>query len=266
MNLKNLLVVFSIMLFACSCRAPRNIAYLQGIDTLTAEQLASMRQMYVPRITAGDMLTITVSALDPATVVAFNPPLLSYKKPGATEVGVTQQIQTYHVDNDGNINFPVFGKVRVTGLSQQELNELLQSKIGETVESPIVNSQIVNYKVTVAGEVAEPQEVEVPNGRITILDAIGKAGDLLITGDRESVVVYRDNNGTPEFGRLDLTDPNIVASPYFYLKQNDYVYVEPNDSKKLTSGFSETKQYNLTLFSAMISAISAIVTIIVVFK
>ncbi|HBK29066.1 MAG TPA: sugar transporter, partial [Parabacteroides sp.] len=153
-------------------------------------------------------------------------------------------------------------KVHVAGLSKQDAIEKLRQEISHYVEDANVNIQIVNYKVTMMGEVARPGMVSVSNDRLTILDALGRVGDLTINANRTNILVIRDHDGQKEFGRLDLTKPEIFASPFFYLRQNDVVYVEPNDAKKRNARYSQAQQYSITVFSSILSAVSVITTVI----
>lgn len=261
MKLKYFLFIF-LMGIACSCSVPKNVTYFQGIDSLTEQQLDSMSQNYTSKICPDDRLSITVTAWDPTVVTPFNPPVYAYAAEGEEKVQVSQQLQTYLVDKDGSIIFPVLGKVYVAGLSKQELSENLRKAISKYVADVNVNVQIVNYKVTMMGEVARPGTVAVSNDRITILDALGRVGDMTINANRTNILVIRDNDGQKEIGRLDITDPTIFSSPYFYLRQNDVVYVEPNDAKKRNARYSQAQQYSITVFSSILSAISVVTTVI----
>lgn len=246
-----------------ACAVPQDVAYFQGIDNLTTEQIEQMSQNYVSKITYDDQLTITVTAWDPSVVTPFNPPVYSYATQGEVSVGSASQLHSYLVDKDGYINFPVIGKVQAAGFSKQEFNEMMQNKISKYVKDPIVNVQIVNYKVTVIGEISRPGAITVRNDRLSIIDAIGQSGDLTINANRKNILVMRDNNGEKEFGRIDMTDPALFASPYYYLRQNDVVYVEPNDAKKKNANYSQAQQYNLTIFSTILTSVSVITSIIV---
>lgn len=261
MKLKYFLFVFFIGM-VCSCSVPKNVTYFQGIDSLTEQQLDSMSQNYTSKICPDDRLSITVTAWDPTVVTPFNPPVFAYAAEGEEKVQVSQQLQTYLVDKEGDIIFPVLGKVHVGGLSKQEVSENLRKAISKYVADANVNVQIVNYKVTMMGEVARPGTVAVSNDRITILDALGRVGDMTINANRTNILVIRDNDGQKEYGRLDITDPAIFASPYFYLRQNDVVYVEPNDAKKRNARYSQAQQYSITVFSSILSAISVVTTVI----
>ena len=253
-------IVFAFLLGACS--VPKDVVYFQGIDTLTSDQLKEMEQSYTSEICPDDLLTITVTAWDPTVVTPFNPPVYAYAAQGETTTVTSTQLNTYLVDSDGNIKFPVLGKVHVAGLTKQQVSDLLQEKVSVYVSDAMVNVQIVNYKITVMGEVSRPGAITVKNDRISILDAIGQVGDLTINANRNNILVIRDNNGEKKFARLDITDPAIFTSPYFYLRQNDVVYVEPNDAKKRNARYSQAQQYSITVFSSILSAISVITTVI----
>lgn len=261
MKLKLLSVVLLIF-FLGACSVPKDVVYFQGIDSLTTVQKELMNQTYTTKIVPDDLLSITVTAWDPTVVTPFNPPVFAYAAQGETSVVPSQQLQTYLVDKEGDINFPVIGKVHVAGLTKQQVSAKLQELIKPYVEDALVNVQIVNYKITLMGEVSRPGAISVKNDRISILDAIGQVGDLTINANRKNILIIRDHNGEKEFARMDITRPDLFASPYYYLKQNDVVYVEPNDAKKRNARYSQAQQYSITVFSSILSAISVITTVI----
>lgn len=261
MKLKLLSVVLLIF-FLGACSVPKDVVYFQGIDSLTTAQKELMNQTYTTKIVPDDLLSITVTAWDPTVVTPFNPPVFAYAAQGETSVVPSQQLQTYLVDKEGDINFPVIGKVHVAGLTKQQVSAKLQELIKPYVEDALVNVQIVNYKITLMGEVSRPGAISVKNDRISILDAIGQVGDLTINANRKNILIIRDHNGEKEFARMDITRPDLFASPYYYLKQNDVVYVEPNDAKKRNARYSQAQQYSITVFSSILSAISVITTVI----
>lgn len=265
MKAKLLSFSISLLLFA-ACSVPKDVAYFQGVDQLTPAQIEQMNQTYISKIAQDDLLTITVTAWDPTVVTPFNPPVYAFAAQGEVNVGSASQLHTYLVDQDGNINFPVLGVVPAAGMSKQDFSLMLQERIAKYVKEPIVNVQIVNYKITMMGEIAKPGTITVRNDRLSILDAIGQSGDLTINANRRNVMVIRDNNGEKEFGRIDLTDPALFASPYYYLRQNDAVYIEPNNAKKRNARYSQAQQYNITVFSSIISSISVITTVILALK
>ncbi|MDR3261632.1 MAG: polysaccharide biosynthesis/export family protein, partial [Tannerella sp.] len=173
-----------------------------------------------------------------------------------------QNLFSYLVDSKGDINFPVLGQVHVAGLTVNEASKKLEGLIKGSVPDVLVDVQIVNFKVGIFGEVARTNVYTIKNHRISILDLVTMAGDLTINANRKNILLIRDNNGQKEYVRLNLTDPNIFASSYFYLKQNDIVYVEPNKAKQKNANYSAAQQYTLTIFSTVMTGISVISTII----
>lgn len=260
-KLVSVVALFVFMFGACS--APKDVVYLQGVDKLTPEQVSQMTQTYTSRISKDDLLSISVTASDPTVTTPFNPPVFSYAQQGEQPIVAAQSMYTYLVDSDGNINFPVLGKIHVAGLSKQELCDEMQKKLSKYIEDPLVNVQITNFRITIMGEVNRPGIFTIKNDRLSILDAFGYVGDLAITANRKNILLIRDNDGQKEFVRMDITDPALFASPYFYLKQNDVIYVEPNLAKQRNSRFSQSKQYNITVFSSIISAVSVLTSMVI---
>ncbi|MDR3194327.1 MAG: polysaccharide biosynthesis/export family protein [Tannerella sp.] len=255
--------ILCILLLLGSCRVPRDVVYFQGLDDLTRKQTELMNQTYHTKICADDMLTINVSAEDPTVVAGFNPPAFGYNPQGEMDMNMgVQNLFSYLVDRDGNINFPVAGQVHLAGLTVHEANKTLQDLIVHWVPDALVNVQIVNFKVGIFGEVTRTNMYPIPNSRISILDLIAMAGDLTINANRKNILLIRDNDGQKEYARFDITDPDIFASPYFYLKQNDLVYVEPNNAKIRNANYSSAQQYTLTIFSTIMTGASVITTII----
>ena len=251
------------ILLLVSCKTPKDVTYLQGIDKLTKEQMAKMTQNYAAKICEDDLLTITVTSWDPTVVLPFNPPTYAFAQQGVAAVNNSPQLQTYLVDQDGKINFPVLGRVQAAGLSKQELSTYMQEAIRKKyAPDAIVNIQIINFTISVIGEVNRPGVITVRDDRITILDALAQCGDLTINGNRKNILITRNHNGTPEYGRVDVTDPAIFTSPYYYLQQNDLVYVEPNNAKKRNANYSAAQQYTLTIVSTIMTGVNIIATIL----
>lgn len=263
MRVKLLPVVALSALLLGACSVPKDVAYVQGVDSLTPEQKAMMNQSFLTLIAPDDQLTITVTAPDPTVTTPFNPPVYSYAQSGDQPINGSQTMYTYMVEKDGNINFPVLGKVRAAGLSRQQLADNLQQQLSKYIDDPLVNVQINNFKITVLGEVVRPNIFTVKSDRISIIDAFGYVGDMTINANRKNILLIRDNNGQKEFARLDMTDPAIFASPYFYLKQNDVIYVEPNDAKKRNAHYSQSQSFNVTLFSTILSGVSIITSMVI---
>ncbi|MGL5318342.1 MAG: polysaccharide biosynthesis/export family protein [Bacteroidales bacterium] len=247
-----------------SCKSVKDVGYFQDIDKVGIIQ--SMQQNstgYSTIIQTDDLLTITVSGIDPLSVAPFNLPALSYIKPGEKEMSNSVAIQSYLVSAEGMIDFPVIGTLKVAGLTKKECVELVKEKVSQYVKNPIVNLQFVNFKISVLGEVNRPGAIVVPNERVTILDAVGMAGDLTIYGERKNVLLIREKNGHKEFHRFDLTSSDLFNSPYYYLQQNDVVYVEPNVPRKKNARFSQTDQYNLSMVSTIVSVVSVVASLVI---
>ncbi len=252
-------VCFVILL--SSCRTPKDISYFQGIDNLTEEQKKAMNQTYNPRICIDDILIINVTSPDRETAAPYNPPPYGYYKPGEAEIGIsaeTQNLYTYLVDEQGYINFPVLGRVEIAGLTINEANRMMEDMLRSSLPKVLVNIQIANYKVGIFGEVARSNTYTIKSTRVSILDLIALAGNLNINADRKNILLIRDNNGSKELVHMDLTDPAIFASPYYYLQQNDMVYVEPNKAQKRNALYSNENGYRLSIFTAVVSVLSLV--------
>ena len=254
--------LFLVLLFG-ACRTPQNFTYFQGIENLTDEQLAKMDQKYVPRICVDDALVIYVTSPEKDNVAAFSPSPFGYYAPGENEIGIlatTQNLYTYIVDEFGEINFPVLGRLHVAGMSVNETIRMLEELIWDSAPSAVISVQIVSFKVGILGEVKLPDLYKIKTTRISILELIAYAGDLTIYADRNNVWLIRDNDGKKILVKLDLTDPMIFASPYYYLQQNDMVYVFPNDAQKRNSRMNATDGTRVAIFSALITSVSVLIS------
>ena len=248
-----------------ACRTPKDLKYFQGIENLTAEQLAQMNQKYVPRICIDDALIINVTSPDRTTVAQFSPPPFGYYAPGEAEIGIsatTQNLFTYLVDDEGNINFPVLGRIHLAGMSVNDAIRLLEARIWETAPSAVVSIQIANFQVSVLGEVKFPDSYNIKTPRLSILDVIAKAGDLTVLANRKNVLLTRYNNGDKVQVIMDLTDPAIFASPYYYLQQNDIIYVSPNAAQHRNAIFSTKDNIRVALYPAIATLVSVVTSAI----
>lgn len=257
MNVK--LYFFSVLALASvliGCTSQKKLAYFNGVNNDSA-QVYNARFNYrtEPKIKAGDMLAITVSGVDPKTVTTFNLPFIAYSSPVSDQVYGSPSLQAYNVDLDGSISFPVLGKLQVAGLTRVELIDMLSQKLKVYVQEPIVMVRFMNFSVTVLGEVNRPGSWQITNERTSILDILGIAGDLTAYGRRENILISRENNGKVEFARINLNDGSIFTSPYFYVQQNDVIYVEPNSVKSVSS-------QNIPLYLSTVTSISSVVAII----
>ena len=260
--MKHVLYSISICCIAllCSCVSQRKLSYLRDV---TAESADSINQTYTPLkenyITKGDLLSIFVNALDVEAVQAFNLPVASVQRLGAKQVSATGNggsLQGYWVDPNGYIDFPVLGKLHVEGMTTTILKDSLTRLISRSVKDPIVNVAFLNFYVTILGEVKNPGRHVVADQGLSIFDALGLAGDLTIYGKRNNVLVTREVDGKMEFARLNLNDEAIFASPYYHIRQNDVIYVEPNNARAISS-------QNIPLYLSMITTLGSMATVIV---
>ncbi len=252
-----------VMLFFASCRSSRDIGFFQDLpQTEDIQILTEKNPAFALRFKVDDVLAITVNALDPTSVAVFNNPAISYLSPNESEVGFSQQLQTYRVDTAGDINFPILGKIKVENLSKEELVSLLEDKLKKYVNDPIVNVQLVNFRISILGEVNAPGAFPIKNDRTTVLDALAMAGDLTVHGERQ-ISLIRDVDGQQVLYRIDLQDATSVAKPEWYVQQNDVIYVHPNGAKSRSSNFSERDSFNVSLFSAITSTVSVITSLLI---
>jgi polysaccharide biosynthesis/export protein len=216
-----------------SCVNTKNAVYFSD---LTESSISSKIVNDEPIIQKKDLLSITVSSLNPEASQIFNS---SNNSQVQAEVisGVSTLTSGYLVDSDGNIQFPVLGKIRAAGYTKKQLiDEISGQLIGrKLLIDPIVSVRYMNYKVTVLGEVGRPTVINVPTEKISLMEAIGLAGDITIYGRRDRVMVIREQEGGKKIARLDLNSSEIFTSEYYYLKSNDIVYVEANRNKVATT-------------------------------
>lgn len=246
-----LLVVLSIT----SCANRKEIVYFQEVDSGSATtKTAHYETVFQP----DDLLIINVSAIDMEAVRPFNLVTASYAV-GNLNLTSQPKPQTYLIDSEGTIDFPVLGTIKMGGVSKKAAINNLKEKLKVYVNNPIVNIEIVNFKISVLGEVKLPGTYTIPNERITLIEAIGLAGDMNIAGKRNNVLVVRDVNGTKTYTRVDITKKDIFNSPVYYLKQNDVVYVEPNKARVQSSAYNQNTGVLLSISSLVLTLVSILI-------
>ncbi|WP_333575852.1 polysaccharide biosynthesis/export family protein [Sphingobacterium sp.] len=243
----------SVLVMLSSCGSRKNMVYLQSDST----QINTVYEQYIPRIQPNDILTVVVTAADPKVTAPFNP------VSSMTTSNMTQQTDmalrpTYTVDNKGDINLPMLGKVSVLGLTRLEAIEKIRTELSQYIKEPGVNINFNNFRVSVLGEVARPGSFIMPTERVTVLEALGMAGDLTIRGVRENVMLIREVDGQKKIHRLDLTQQNTLNSPYYYLAQNDVIYVEPNKAQINNSKLGANTNIIISIASLLITVISVL--------
>lgn len=245
------------------CASTKNVAYFQNANYVDYE---ATRYLYDAKIMPKDILSITVATINPDAAKPFNLSVPTTFSSSNRSLYTTGQLQSYLVDNDGRIDFPIVGSLKVGGLTKSDCEKLICDKIRPYLnenENPIVTVRMINYKISVIGEVNHPGMFTVDNEKINILEALAKAGDLTIHGVRNNVKLIReDAAGHKEIYTLNLNDANIVSSPYYYLQQNDIVYVEPNKVKARNSGIGQSTSLWLTSTSILISLSSLLYNIL----
>jgi polysaccharide biosynthesis/export protein len=257
---RNLLVIAAglwiIVSFSSCSGSTKQLIYMQGpFDTAKLSIISPLE----PTIRKGDIISIIVYSDNPEATKIYNQSLITTGNPsGIASSGVTQAIggsaptaPGYQVDEYGYIVFQGLGKIYVEGLTKAALKDTLDVRLTPFLQHPYYNIRFLNYKFTMLGEVNRPGIITIPGERINILEAIALAGDLTFFGQRQTVMIIRENNNKREFARMDLTKPDIMKSPYFYLQQNDIVYVEPNNKKIAANDFVLTR--NLTIFATLLS-------------
>jgi len=256
-----LLLVATVML--SSCGSVKNVAYLQNSDYIDFNH---SEYLYDARIMPKDVLTITVNTVNPEAAEPYNLIVRSTLRTGSSIGTSGGSLQTYLVGNDGTIEFPVLGTLQVGGLTKAQCEQMIHDKLRpymNAAENPVVTVRMSNYKISVLGEVSHPGMFTVDNEKINILEALAKAGDLTIYGVRDKVKLIRENaKGKKEVYTLNLNDANIISSPYYYLQQNDIVYVEPNTVKARNSTIGTSTTLWFTATSILISLTSLLYNIL----
>lgn len=245
----NLLIVIVILTIS-SCASKKELVYFQG-----DQQSTTKYEEYIPKIQSSDMLAISVSAADIKATEPFNQQSVYQVNSGVQN---NPYAKVYTVDENGYINYPLIGNVKVGGLTRTEAENELKSKISKYIVNPGVNINFTNFRITVLGEVAKPGNFSIPNERVSILDALGMAGDLTINGVRNNIMVIREQNGQKQTYNVDLTSKEILNSPVYYLAQNDVIYVEPNNAKISSSKFTPNYSLWISVAGVIISVIAVI--------
>lgn len=233
-----------LILLTASCGSPKKIVYFQdsqNFETIVADNA------FEPKFKVDDVVSIYVATLNPEASAPFNLTI------GVSANGQSESLD-YLVDKNGEIDFPVIGKVKILGLSPEEVKSLLRKELSSYLKDPIINVRLRNFTVTILGEVRNPGTYPIIGEQITILEALGLAGDLTIKGKRENIMVIRDFDGVKVYNKIDLTSKEAMKSPAFYLTQNDVVYVEPNKSAVSASSLDNRTTIFISLLSLAITS------------
>ena len=244
--------VFMLMMFN-SCGSRRNMVYFQP----DSSQINTFYEQHVPKIQPNDILTIVVTAADPKVTAPFNP-LSTMMSSNLTQQTDLALRPTYTVNEKGDITLPMLGEVHISGMTRVQAIEKLRKDLSQYIKDPGVNINFNNFRISVLGEVARPGSFIMPTERVTVLDALGMAGDLTIRGVRENVMLIREVDGQKTMHRLDLTQQNTLNSPYYYLAQNDVIYVEPNKAQINNSKLGSNTNVIISIAGLLITVISVL--------
>ncbi|OYX82912.1 MAG: sugar transporter [Flavobacteriales bacterium 32-34-25] len=248
---KSIVFFFLILLFF-SCTPKKNILYYQNIDEMASVKLNS----YEIKIQPDDLLTINVSAEDPKITAPFNLNPTNVIDGGNSQSQSSRNaVNDYLVDADGYIDFPELGKLKLSGMTRSEVLALFKKKISAYIKNPIITVRLQNFKVAVHGEVNGPGIVSVASDRITLIEALTQSGDLKATANRKNILVIREIDGVKSYFRVDVTNADFINSPYYYLAQNDVIYVEPKN---------RTLSPDVTLVTTISSLLLTVVSFVLV--
>ncbi len=233
-----------------SCASTHDVVYFQNAKNLDT---GVNTESFTPRFKINDIVSIYISTFDMEAASPFN--LVK----GSSEHGRPVDLD-YLIDKDGNIDFPILGKLKLIGLTGEEAKAMIVAKLQDYLKDPIVNIRIKNFRITILGEVNKPGTYNISGERITIIEALGLAGDLKIKGKRENVLVIRDFNGAKTYTRVDLTNKDVMESAVYYLTQNDIVYVEPNKSAIVSSSLDNRATIAISIASVLITSTVLLLT------
>ena len=259
----NLLPCLIAVFLLASCQSYKKVPYLQ--DAEVVKNVNQQESLYDAKIMPKDLLTIMVSCTSPELAVPFNLTVANSTNVSAGNMLLTSQpvLQPYLVDNEGKINFPVLGELKVGGLTKREAEQLVVEKLKSYIkETPIVTVRMVNYKISVLGEVTRPGTFTISNEKVNLLEALAMAGDMTVWGVRDNVKLIREGaDGKQEIVTLDLNSAETILSPYYWLQQNDIVYVTPNKAKARNSDIGNSTSLWFSATSILVSLASLLVTI-----
>ena len=249
-------------LLLASCATNKRAAYIQQVQT---DIPTAIEQDYQIRIKPLDRLTVTINSKDPELAAPFNAASSYNSLNGLSSYSSSSNgnLQILTVDKEGKIQLPIIGEIDCDGLTRNELAKKIENTIRENgmVHDPIVIIQFADVKFSVLGEVARPGQFSITKDRISLFDALALAGDLTIYGQRENVALIREENGMRTVHYFDLKNPDILTSPYFYLQQDDVVYVTPNKYKAQAGEINQNRSFYISLVSVAVSVATLLVTI-----
>lgn len=261
--MKRLCVLIGAIVLMCSCAAPK-VAYFQDMQSGNTEKVITPTDI---RVQPGDKISIVVSSKDPTLASIFNLPVSRMTAGSASGSNAGNQgISGYTINNDGNIDFPILGDVHIAGMTRNEISTYIKSELvgRNLIKDPVVTVEFMNLTISVLGEVAHPGRFNIDKDHITLLEALSMAGDLTIYGKRDNVTVQRVENGKTTLYKVDLgSGEDLYASPVYYVKQNDVIYVEPNSVRARQSTVNGNTVRSTSFWLSLASFITSLTVLFV---
>lgn len=257
-----LAVAMILAVASCTTVKENDLAYFKNLPSSGSGQLSSALLPDV-RLQVDDEIAISVTSSAPEATAIFNAPLANSSVRGDASVQGNPKLMSHIVDREGCIELPVLGKLKVSGMTTNEVASMIRDRISSSVRDPYVNVQMLGFYVNVMGEVKEPQRIKVDKQKFSVLDALAACGDLTEYGQRENVLVIRNDGTQTTYHQLNLQDSQTFGSPYFYLQQNDVVYVAPNKIRIDNSKYNQNNAYKLSVISTVVSAVSVVASLVI---
>ncbi len=258
-SFKKIIFCFFLLTLSFSCVSKKEVVYYQD----ATNKLKNTNTIsYEIKIHPDDLLMITVGAEDAEVAAPFN--LSTFNASSSVSQNFTgkEPNQLYLVDSEGDIDFPNIGKIRIGGYKRTEAIQMLQKQLSKFIKKPFVNLRVMNFKIAVQGEVSRPGIYNIESERVTFIEALSMANDLTIYGRRDNILLIREINGVKTYNRIDITKTNFINSPYYYLSQNDVIYVEPNKTKINDRGVGSKTGVILTAVSIFVSLATTLIVIL----
>lgn len=255
------LLLLLTVITGCSSKKHSSLSYFENIDSISNVEIPAGD--FNVQIEPDDELFISVNSLVPDATAAYNLPLSNPASISSLKLTEQPRQTTYKVTEQGYITMPVLGKLYVKGLTTVELAEKITQLVSKDVDDPVVKVELLNFRVNVLGEVNNPGSRTISRERYSVLDAIADAGDLTPYGERGRVILIREENGKRMYHTFNLNDVSTLTSPYFYLQQNDVIYVEPNEIRKENARYNQYNSYKVSVISTVVSAVSVIASLVI---
>ena len=256
-------MIAAITLLSCTSSKDNTLSYFKDLGDAPEGVLPNTQNSYPIRLQPDDELVITVTSVVPEATAAYNVPLNNPATRASILAQTQPRTQTYLIDNQGYIMMPMLGRIAVGGKTTDEVRDYITEQIAKDVKDPYVRVEIVNFGIDVLGEVRNPHRVVTSQQYFTVLDALAQCGDLTEFGMRDRVFVIRDEEGKRTYHRMNLNSSDVFNSPYFYLKQNDVIYVEPNQIRIDNSKYNQNNAFKLSVISTIVSSVSVVASLVI---